>query len=97
MLVSVLIADTAGWLGAIVLPMLVAVSRFGFLVAMAMFVVWFYRARVNAEGRGWPQRRSPGWAIAAWFAPVANLWIPFQIMADIWRAGLPEPARETSR
>jgi len=92
-LVTVLTADAAAWLGAIVLPMLVGVSTFGFLVAMVMFVVWFYRARVNAEGRGWPQRRSPGWAIAAWVVPVVNFWFPFQIMADIWRAGLPEPPR----
>lgn len=28
-----------------------------------------------------------------WFVPVANLWVPFQMMADIWRAGLPAQAR----
>ena len=55
-------------------------------MAMVMFVVWFYRARVNAEGHGWPQRWSPGWAIAGWLVPVVNFWFPFQIMADIWRA-----------
>jgi hypothetical protein len=60
---------------------------------MVMFVIWFYRARVNAEGYGWPQRQSPRWAIVAWVVPVVNLWVPFQIMADIWRAGLPEHAR----
>ena len=93
MLVTVLTADAAAWLGVVVRPTLAGVSTFGFLVAMVMFVVWFYRARVNAEGHGWPQRRSPGWAIAAWFVPVVNLWFPFQIMADIWRAGLPGPQR----
>jgi len=92
-LVVVLIVDAAAWLGAIVLPVLGVASGFGFFVAMVMFLVWFYRARVNAESHGWPQRRSPGWAIGAWFVPVVNLWIPFQIMVDIWRAGLPEQAR----
>ncbi len=92
-LVIVLMADAAAWLGAMVLPELVAVSSFGVLAAMVMFVAWFYRARVNAEGHGWPQRRSPGWAIAAWVVPVVNFWFPFQIMADIWRAGLPAQAR----
>ncbi len=82
-LVTVLIADAAAWLGAIAAPMLVGVSNVGFLVAMVMFVVWFYRARVNAEGHGWPQRWSPGWAIAGWLVPVVNFWFPFQIMADI--------------
>jgi hypothetical protein len=92
-LVIVLIVDAAAWLGAMVLPTLGAVSTFGFIVAMAMFLVWFYRSRVNAEGHGWPQRLSRGWAIGAWFAPVVNFWFPFRIMVDIWRAGLPEQAR----
>lgn len=92
-LVIVLIVDAAAWLGAMVLPVFGIVSNFGFFVAMVMFLVWFYRARVNAEGHGWPQRRSPGWAIVAWFVPVVNFWFPFQIMVDIWRAGLPEQAR----
>ena len=92
-LVIVLIADAAAWLGAIVQPALADVSNSGFFVAMVMFLVWFYRARVNAEGHGWPQRRSPGLAIWAWFVPVVNFYFPFQVMADIWRAGLPEQAR----
>jgi hypothetical protein len=75
-LVTVLVVDAAAWLGAIVVPVLVAVSNFGFLVAMVMFVVWFYRARINAEGHGWPQRLSPGWAIVAWVVPVVNFWFP---------------------
>jgi Domain of unknown function (DUF4328) len=95
-LVIVLIVDTVAWLGAIVVPVLGLVSNFGVIVAMVMFLVWFYRARVNAEGQGWPQRLSPGWAIGAWFAPVVFLWFPFQIMVDIWRAGLPEQARTNS-
>jgi hypothetical protein len=60
---------------------------------LVLFAVWFYRARVNAEGHGWPQRLSRAWAIAGWIAPVVNLWFPFRVMADIWRAGLPPEAR----
>jgi hypothetical protein len=92
-LTVVLIVDAAVWIGAIVLPSLGVVSSLGFFLAMVMFVVWFYRARVNAEGSGWPQRRSPGWAIWGWFVPVLNLWVPFEIMDDIWRAGLSAQAR----
>ena len=92
-LVFVLIADVAAWLGGIALPLLGGVASFGFLVAMVMFVVWFYRARVNAEGHGWPQRHARVWTIAAWFIPLINLWLPFRIMTDIWRAGLPPEAR----
>ncbi len=92
-LVIVLTADAAVWLGAIALPWLGSLGNFGVFVAVVMFVIWFYRARVNADGHGWPQRRSPAWAVWVWVAPVFNLFFPFQIMADIWRAGLPAEAR----
>ena len=91
--VIVLIAEAAACLGAIALPRLSGLCNVGFFVAMVMFVVWFYRARVNADGHGWPQRQSPGLAIWSWFFPVVNLWYPFQVMADIRRAGLPAQAR----
>lgn len=52
-----------------------------------VFLVWFYRARQNAAFLDWPQRRSPSWAVFAWIAPIAFLWFPYQIMADIFRAG----------
>ncbi|GCD44781.1 DUF4328 domain-containing protein [Streptomyces paromomycinus] len=52
-----------------------------------VFLIWFYRSRVNAEhctrdvctlGRGW--------AIGAWFIPVANLWLPFRVARETWQA-----------
>ena len=58
-----------------------------------LFVVWFYRARINAERHGYRQRRARGWAIWGWIVPIVNLWFPFQIMGDIWRAGLPAEQR----
>jgi hypothetical protein len=62
-----------------------------------LFVVWFYRARINAERHGYPQRRARGWAFWGWIIPIINLWFPFQIMGDIWRAGLPaEQRRKTA-
>jgi hypothetical protein len=86
--------EAASWFCAVALPVLAAIGEIAFFARVIVFVIWLYRARVNAEDRGWPQRRSPGWAIGAWFVPVVNLWYPFQIMADVWRAGLPPQARE---
>jgi hypothetical protein len=63
------------------------------LVVIPVFLVWFYRARKNADGRGQEQRLGPGWAIGAWVTPFASLWFPYQIMADIWRANLPAQRR----
>jgi hypothetical protein len=54
-----------------------------------LFVVWFRRARINAERSDYRQRRARGWAFWGWIIPVIDLWFPFQIMGDIWRAGLP--------
>ncbi|MDJ0341361.1 DUF4328 domain-containing protein [Streptomyces sp. H10-C2] len=61
-----------------------------FLYALAItlttvaFLLWFRRVRANAEVMA-PglHRRSPGWAIGGWFAPVGNLWIPKQTIDDI--------------
>ena len=58
-----------------------------------LFVVWFRRARINAERHDYRQRRARGWAFWAWIVPIVNIWFPFQIMGDIWRAGLPAPQR----
>lgn len=92
-LVIVLVLDAAAWLAAIAVPALDGVCNVGLTVAVVMFFVWFYRARVNADGHGWPQRRPPGWAVWAWLIPVGNFWFPFEIMTDIWRAGLPAQER----
>jgi hypothetical protein len=58
-----------------------------------LFVVWFRRARINAERHDYRQRRARGWTFWGWIVPIVNLWFPFQIMGDIWRAGLPAPRR----
>ena len=48
--------------------------------AGVVFLVWWRRARVNAESFGGTaaQRRSRSWVVGGWFTPVANLWVPYQ-------------------
>lgn len=62
------------------------ITMFGLSI---LFVVWFRRARINAERHDYQQRRARGWAFWGWIVPIVDLWFPFQIMGDIWRAGLP--------
>jgi hypothetical protein len=59
------------------------------LAAIALVIVWFYRARANLDAFAGsvPELRT-GWAIGGWFVPFANLVIPFRVMADIARASL---------
>jgi hypothetical protein len=54
------------------------------IATAVVFIVWFYRARNNADVFGGRfQRRSRGWAIGGWFCPVVNLWFPYQIATDV--------------
>jgi hypothetical protein len=79
-----------GWqnhLGIDVKP-IVVLSRVAFAATVVVFLIWFFLARADAEQSGWPQRRARAWAFWGWVIPGAVLWIPFQIMGDIWRAHL---------
>nr|WP_240929560.1 DUF4328 domain-containing protein [Streptomyces coryli] len=45
-----------------------------FLAIATVFIVWFHRARKNAELFDVGQlRSSAGWAIGSWFIPIGNL------------------------
>jgi hypothetical protein len=63
------------------------------LVAMAaaiVFIVWLSRARDNAERLSpGPMRLAKGWAVGAWFVPVANLVLPVIVVMDVWDASAP--------
>ena len=92
-LTVLLAASAAATLVSIGLPgaaLGVALLQLGLI---PVFLVWFYRARKNADGRGQQQRWGAGWAIGGWFVPIVSLWFPYQIMADIWRANLPAERR----
>ncbi|MFD8011888.1 DUF4328 domain-containing protein [Streptomyces sp. NPDC058955] len=62
------------------------------IATVVVFIVWFHRVRLNA-GLFAPdtQTRTDGWAIGAWFIPLANLWLPRQIAVEIWRASRQDP------
>lgn len=56
------------------------------LVIAVLFVTWMFRAAKNNEALGRTNARfGPGWAIGAWFVPIANLVMPALVMQDLWR------------
>ncbi|MFF2146799.1 DUF4328 domain-containing protein [Kitasatospora sp. NPDC058190] len=60
------------------------------MATAVVFIVWFYRIRQNADllvPNG--HRLGRGWTIGAWFTPIAQLWFPWQLMVDCWRASAP--------
>jgi hypothetical protein len=56
------------------------------LVLLVLVIIWTFRAMKNNEalGRTMP-RFKPGWGIAGWLIPFANLVIPVLILQDLWR------------
>lgn len=83
----------SGYLGRQAESVSTVLSRAELAATVILFLVWFRRARINAERSSWRQRRARAWAFWGWLIPLGNLWIPFQLMGDIWRAGLPPERR----
>lgn len=61
-----------------------------FVATATVFIVWLWFARENAERLcPAPHRRSRGWVIGSWICPIVNLWFPFAIVDDVYRASRP--------
>ncbi|MEL5956201.1 DUF4328 domain-containing protein [Streptomyces sp. CLV115] len=57
------------------------------LATAVVFIIWFRRVRLNAEVFDPSmQPMKPGWAVGAWFVPIANLVLPRRIAGGIWTA-----------
>ncbi|MEU8437241.1 DUF4328 domain-containing protein [Streptomyces sp. NPDC029216] len=66
------------------------------LATGVVFIIWFHRVRTNGQvfrPDGFSQ--SSGWAIGSWFVPVGNLYLPYRIAKQIWRAAV-QPAPDGS-
>ncbi len=63
--------------------------------AAVVFVMWLWRARVNAELLCRAQHtRSRGWVWGGWICPIVLAWFPFQVVRDVWKASHPDAAPE---
>ena len=54
--------------------------------AAAAIMAWLYIAAENAQAWGIRLKWGPGWAIGAWFLPLANLVIPVLVVNGLARA-----------
>jgi hypothetical protein len=59
------------------------------LFSGVLFWLWMFRAYTNLRALGREPEHEPSRAVWSWFVPVANLWWPYQIMAEIWRKSAP--------
>jgi hypothetical protein len=67
-----------------------ASARLWLVVLVATVVVWLiwqHHAHANLEAVGVTGLEySPGWAVGWWLIPIANLWKPFQVNRELWKA-----------
>lgn len=76
------LVDTAAWLGRV--QLIVGV------LAVALFIAWMNRTYGKLPELGARDLQgSPGGAVGWWFVPLANLYVPFQYLREIWRALTP--------
>jgi Domain of unknown function (DUF4328) len=57
------------------------------LCIAVLWCLWLLRARDNAEHiMHLPQRFGKPWVVFGWVVPIVNLWIPKQVVDDVWEA-----------
>ncbi len=57
------------------------------------FLVWTYRLHQNLRAFGVSRLSvTAGWAVGYFFVPIINLYRPYQIFCEIWKASDPGPA-----
>jgi hypothetical protein len=62
------------------------------LACQVVFIIWFFRVRRNAQVFAPDLHRGgPGWAIGAWFVPIAHFWWPRSVAVGTWRASRRDP------
>lgn len=60
------------------------------LVALILMLYWFYSASKNVRAFGATGVASPVMAVVWWFVPFLNLWKPYQVARNIWKASSPQ-------
>lgn len=75
-----------------------SLQMYAYLATAVVFLVWFRRVRLNAEVfDAHAQPMKPGWAIGAWFVPLANFFLVYRIASGIWTASTPDSRPAASR
>ncbi len=65
-----------------------------FAVSAVLFLMWHYRVHHQLHAvHGSGVKFTPGWVIAGWVIPFANLVLPYLVMRSSWRASFPSMNR----
>jgi hypothetical protein len=61
------------------------------IVTAIGFLMWFHRAHRNLPALGAKNLKfTPGWAVGGFFVPILNLFRPYKVAVEIWKASSPE-------
>ncbi len=61
------------------------------MLTMIAFLAWLSQARSNLVALGSPAEGYS--AIAPWFIPIVNLWLPYTVVREVWARSGPEAER----
>jgi len=57
-----------------------------YLISVIFFIMWFRRSYYNLHQNHLKLSYSEGWAAGAWFVPIVNLYMPYEIMKELYKA-----------
>lgn len=60
------------------------------IIAFIITLFWFYRANRNIHAFGAKEIFSPRMAVIWWFVPILELWKPYSVAQQIWKASDPQ-------
>ena len=84
------ITEAERWLHTFIRNALLTTRLLLAAMIAAAFLAWLHRARVNARAFGCRRfRYSRIWTIIGFLIPIWNLFRPYQIVSEVWRASDP--------
>ncbi|HEX6187335.1 MAG TPA: DUF4328 domain-containing protein [Pyrinomonadaceae bacterium] len=83
--------NPAGFLALALTGVLGLITIAVYIATVVVFLMWLYRVSNNVAAFGQPRQTSAGWAVGSFFVPIANLFIPYQAIKEIWQKSDPTP------
>ena len=87
------ITDNPGGFLALALTGVLGLATIAVYIAtVVVFLMWLYRVSNNVASFGETRQTSAGWAVGYFFIPIANLFMPYQAIKEIWKKSGPKAA-----
>lgn len=87
------ISDNLGGFVALALTGVLGLTAVAvYLATVVVFLMWLYRVSNNVASFGETRQTSAGWAVGYFFIPIANLFVPYQAIKEIWKKSDPAAA-----